>query len=717
MKSFPLFFCVFSVFFLQAQPRWQQINVPGSGFVDYLYEHENTIYAHSYEQRLVAKKPVGEDTWSILNLPADYSFFVRQIETDGQWHFVRSYGSLYRVKEGMSEWENVAPDSTSGLNVAAIAVVQNRILAVKEQTIYYSDDAGGNWIGAFDYQGDTNGKIYFYDYGDTIYLKLRYAILKSEDIGETWEVVFNSSDRIGLLAVTEGTQLLMSEYAPKKVYRSQDGFKTFEEYTHTNFDFEEDGLLNFHSDTLFFSKLIDSKPYYWFSTDFAKTWTKVPLDYSEAPSFGQYFGKMFSFQEKWWFPASSGVYSVASEKGFEIEYEGIVGQPFTDFNYVSDNRIWIRTWYGWYYADKSDETNWFCLGGTQPDERGFCRDTTSSGYLLQMSDAMIHINNALDKIWAITDEGVRIELDFPANQSFDDFDRIGVTKGHFWLYNDDIGLIRTGADFKTWEKIPQLPVSEVMLKDYRITTRYGYLIIYLNDEKYITLDEGETWETIPDFGCANSTFGTNNSFLFEKRENQKLWVCDEGSSVKLYFETPDLPIHAIKAQNWETGVPLSTASGPVYKDENRIWFFDKEQNRLYFSEHELTQFYTLQPSVPEPIHYYTMASDRDGVYVGTHDQGLWQCSPFLEKTNGKENESLYIYPNPAQTHITIQSHNALRRTHVSVEIIDAVGRIVHTSKANMGYFQTLGVAFLPSGTYVVRVFSGDLMLRGKFIKI
>jgi hypothetical protein len=90
------------------------------------------------------------------------------------------------------------------------------------------------------------------------------------------------------------------------------------------------------------------------------------------------------------------------------------------------------------------------------------------------------------------------------------------------------------------------------------------------------------------------------------------------------------------------------------------------------------------------------------------------CDPNPLSISEQDNSFVGVYPNPATNNISILCGD--NSTGAQIEIMDATGKLVHTSTVLSGNSAVVDVSKFTSGIYFVRVNKGSVVLTGKFIR-
>ncbi len=109
-----------------------------------------------------------------------------------------------------------------------------------------------------------------------------------------------------------------------------------------------------------------------------------------------------------------------------------------------------------------------------------------------------------------------------------------------------------------------------------------------------------------------------------------------------------------------------------------------------------------------------------GIYGKAASDSLWISDIVLSNKllsifspNDKQYGKLDIYPNPASTHIKINSNPI--KGNIKVQIVNIAGMLVKELIANAG--SEIPIADLPKGFYSIKITSQTTTLVGNFIKL
>lgn len=109
-----------------------------------------------------------------------------------------------------------------------------------------------------------------------------------------------------------------------------------------------------------------------------------------------------------------------------------------------------------------------------------------------------------------------------------------------------------------------------------------------------------------------------------------------------------------------------------------------------------------------------MQTNADSARTFYNGNNPCTCDPNPLGISETQNATIGIYPNPATDQINIICGD--NSTGAVIEIVDATGKLVHTSTVLSGNSAVVDISDLSSGIFFVRVNKGSVVLTGKFIR-
>ncbi|MDR0603070.1 MAG: T9SS type A sorting domain-containing protein, partial [Bacteroidales bacterium] len=115
------------------------------------------------------------------------------------------------------------------------------------------------------------------------------------------------------------------------------------------------------------------------------------------------------------------------------------------------------------------------------------------------------------------------------------------------------------------------------------------------------------------------------------------------------------------------------------------------------------------------------------IYAATHGAGIFRDTSYWQKTGSKTfipgnkyvNNTLKVYPNPANTHFTIDYALPSSNDRVQLNVVDITGKIVYTKNLGVkdagNHSERLDCSNLPSGFYFVNMIIGRHNKTAKII--
>lgn len=122
--------------------------------------------------------------------------------------------------------------------------------------------------------------------------------------------------------------------------------------------------------------------------------------------------------------------------------------------------------------------------------------------------------------------------------------------------------------------------------------------------------------------------------------------------------------------------------------------------------------------IPAPSGTYTITVSHKG-NITTERYALLINGADVGTLSNRQNElnNFVMYPNPAQSEVTVSFSNSLEGSNIAVEIFDVLGqRVSNTKFDNSGRFeQRIDVSALKTGVYLVRVGDGNVSSTRKLV--
>ncbi|MDR2408443.1 MAG: T9SS type A sorting domain-containing protein, partial [Bacteroidales bacterium] len=124
---------------------------------------------------------------------------------------------------------------------------------------------------------------------------------------------------------------------------------------------------------------------------------------------------------------------------------------------------------------------------------------------------------------------------------------------------------------------------------------------------------------------------------------------------------------------------------------------------------------------------YPGVSNYGIIYAATHGAGIFRDTSYWQQTgsttfipaNKYVNNTLKVYPNPANTHFTIDYALTSSKDQVQLKVVDITGKIVYTKNLgvkNIGnHSERLDCSNLSSGFYFVNMLIGQHNKTAKIV--
>ena len=225
-----------------------------------------------------------------------------------------------------------------------------------------------------------------------------------------------------------------------------------------------------------------------------------------------------------------------------------------------------------------------------------------------------------------------------------------------------------------------------------------------------TIDAGDTWDTIPSglgsevpltsVTIVNDTLayagydnGGNSMGLLITTDAGLTWATDLNSATFHYPVFHDVYTTPFD-QVFSGGTSTTTGNGVIFEsDDSGIWFVQ---------------------DVDQPI--YSMTSYSDTVVWGVGDSGYVVTNTLLGQLSVDEvkvDEKINLYPNPVESHFTVQLPSDIQGTSFEIEVYSLDGKRVKTISNNA---KNISVSNLKGGTYIVKLITEKMIWTSKLVK-
>ncbi len=322
------------------------------------------------------------------------------------------------------------------------------------------------------------------------------------------------------------------------------------------------------------------------------------------------------------------------------------------------------------------------------------------GFILGMDGTLLKTID-MGETWETIDTGYNNSYDF----SIFDENNIYILGFQNFIHTSDGG--------ETWELISNSPPSHTYVQFFE--GGVGYIGKY---KLYKTIDDGDNWSEMyspnleeydgSPFGFINENIGfTYWHGLTKFKNNEQLWL---GSSLD-FPELLDLFI----------------------VDENRMWGIIKGLSDFEPPSRGIVKINVIGESTSsysdevmwkpeEYINFRSIKAFNDVVYVvgdyGVHNNDLvWKNvtgENYMNTSEVKSNTTPIIYPNPASGQLNIK-FNSFGTSKTKVELIDFMGRIIHSEEFSNQLNIMINISNYPKGIYIVKIKSKDRIHSQKII--
>lgn len=315
-------------------------------------------------------------------------------------------------------------------------------------------------------------------------------------------------------------------------------------------------------------------------------------------------------------------------------------------------------------------------------------------------------------------------------------------QGNVWVINfpqfsntskSDISLNQ--INIENGEVLSKIPLFQLTIANVDYISG-GYITFRIEDinSKEDLLLLGDYWGKIDYLGINNDKVSIENFNTYAKS------CCDLGASKKGYFcrITKEGKIHWIDDKISSTSVFIpSENSNQITTIANRGKFFKNSPNKDLISNKSFANLQALLriPSIIDNNTFIlamqvadTMFYENGNIFPtnGYENKGKkrsykWGFAKFNTKTtviadNEIENESIYIFPNPAQNFIQLKPKINSSNYIDELSIYDINGKLLILNK-NISIESQINIQNLANGLYLIKAKVEDKWFISKFIKI
>ncbi len=200
---------------------------------------------------------------------------------------------------------------------------------------------------------------------------------------------------------------------------------------------------------------------------------------------------------------------------------------------------------------------------------------------------------------------------------------------------------------------------------------------------------------------------------------------------------PPMPVYSSIIEMTDNNVAIIGTEYGIFVTENihannPVWYaqtgsmgkvpvFDLKQQIVGHAEDEVVLINGNETTIIP----YPGATNYGIIYAATYGRGLMRCNTFRKPVGVDEiaanqkviKEHLTLYPNPVYHNATI-SFDVTDQGQATIQIIDLSGRVVREEKESVlkgANKLSFDLSYLTSGTYIMKVITGNQVFTGKFI--
>ncbi|MEP6583666.1 MAG: T9SS type A sorting domain-containing protein [Ginsengibacter sp.] len=273
--------------------------------------------------------------------------------------------------------------------------------------------------------------------------------------------------------------------------------------------------------------------------------------------------------------------------------------------------------------------------------------------------------------------------------------------------NSDTNLLAAG----------QTLVNQVAANaDYFLKLRLGVRVTNLNSGSYLSSAVGSAYiGSTGTFSFINVSDSSNNGTEIAVDPNNNGNAGEVGENIPTPFSFAALPVKFISIDaslvdkssallRWVVGTPTvnSDKFEVEYSADGRNWDSIGTVNITSTYKADYQFLHTLIPA--GNLYYRIKELDLDGAYI---------YSDIFVLHNKNSSDNFFVFPNPADTYITINSPGNLYG-NIKVSLYDAVGKRLNFS-AMTGLTKQIDIASLPNGAYILKIENGEKVTTQKIL--
>ncbi len=693
------FYLLFSllVFSTFVNAQWQNLSAPFGGSVLQFEEDGSDLYALTYGG--IFKSANAGANWSLLGDTRHLGWQAVQLEVSaGTLYVLTQTGTVERSTDGGMTWKTVLakpyPINGPGEKLLHIFASGDTVLVGSVLTIYRSVNQGNTWEKTFDnyaerYQG-------FAKVGSDIFAAHDWLIRKSSDGGLTWQQIFSAGYIFADFTAVDTILYALYDGYPRLI-RSHDRGTTWDAINADSIEFYQ-----YHDET--------------------RDWlTGYGQDIFYASDYWCIHGGIVMFQS----PDGGDEWFTAAQQGLRSH--------------------WLR--------DLKALPSQLLAGTLQGIFRSTDKGGSFSPYHEDMNATWVQhlLKIGGSRWWTVTrqgvfssdDESATWQLRFPGELEEPcwpiEKPLVATSKRIFYQKTTDCSIVFSEDNGDTWHPLslfqfwecPQLAASEsalwyvldkkvFKLEDeqtipvevdfpsagmgfsWEIKIENGVILIANSTYRYVSFDEGETWNALPPLLVDSVDFGGYLISLDEETIIYRVPVNHFISETQLFMlkfaENIWNPYSAIDAVTGDTISNLNDSWDIMFfRNENDIRWMGVRHRGLYYSiDEDIERWYPFQPELP--FSYPTaMQLDGKNLWIGTAGAGIYKTQLDVLPP-GQNGPTFSLFPNPSASETNLVC-DVFFSENMNLRIFDAAGRLVHDDQLLPGNRWTGHFASLPSAVY------------------
>lgn len=677
MRYFTLLLFTFNIHLLYAQ--WEQLPMPNGGRIDYLGTVNNRVWAecggqnyHSDDQGANWQRWMIQDSLNHITLWLNSSNLIAQASKQSLNPSQAPRKTIFRSTDNGNTWQALFYDTLQQYHFKSAFMAGDYLFMLGSgpgfgNFLYRSSDLGKTWELLDVQESGTNewhldevvsdgenlmaGIWYDDDIGDAHYRRYR-----SSDYGQSWQTLgvpfINSEDYS--VYFTEGCMVMRRANSSNPLYISYNAGSTFSQIPRdpcrNRYFFAPAGTLYaYEGDCI--SKY-DAATQSWQTQNRPSDYFNALVQTSD--------GVLLTGQNNY-----PGIWRQLNPAApWEVANEGLKETVVSQLTHLGDF-FFLRSGYNCYRsADNCQSWNLLQLPA------GFTTQIQTWGdtLLLPGLDSVYYSVDHGDhwKSWWTGDflplsSNVQNYGDtlFVATQDLSENIRYSPNRGAQWY----------GMD------VPELPGGIDMLDYY--------------------VDGGRIWATMKYFGGVYFTENGGQTWTPTSVSDYYGYIEGEGSHLFLYGnQTLFSPDHGT---TWfpATGIPTGSQISRLKKAMSGKWYAVVPKHGIFVSN-DFGASWTLfdNPGDPEVVDVFPA---NNALYAYRYASGLWRRPVMVGQHNPIAATALSIYPNPAQSFVSIKTAEKER-----IWIHDMQGRVLYSGISSPDQTLLLDLQKWPSGVYMVK---------------